>query len=713
MTNETALVTLQELLVTCTSRHFFFESLTGDMQRSQRETWSETAPDMHPYGVGGRATRDGRDAALYAPTNVNEDHFRLDETRAPYRRYSKRESLKLRKASGSTGIEEHTAGSVYGIGDAPTGTKGRTLYRPLELQSGCVQSVDLHEPSSFPASEAFPSGAVAARRDSWLPWWSASERWHSQHAPLQLPRVPVALHVAGWMVVWVLVLISLRNRSREREERSALFARSCRKRTPARGRFPESPASAASVIRHVQPCYWLLPLLPLPKPIRLYSARAWPTLKTIACRKLHDPDRLERLWYRRHSRHYANLHDLSLSATFVALSDSNDDSEDATIPTNEEYTAHRSELPASELMDHRSANVHTTENLAFPTVSGQIEKNQAPFRARLESKPQIQVLRERNQDVPEKQSKSGPRKGPMGKRASLPASWDDSIQYSLPMPGAELYAPVFENVSSSSSCSSSSRSLSALGFSLAEPEKENSDCPWEHLASIIGTTFPSGSPSAHSTRSSLEANEHPLEIEACGHARHPDRYAGAMTALSALSISEHEGAQDGVHAALPCQSSTAAECNAKPVDSFPTGPMQSLPLLSALMWQDARVRRNPDGNWWLERHGEYRLENQPQVLFRFGDKFGVDARILPHNHESQVWYEWYFESRRADSSAEHPQYHGCRWGRNSAGETWHVRYHTDADGHHWEDRLDSTGHRLPPDANICIVQRLAGSLSSD
>jgi len=670
--------------VTCTSRHFFFESLTGDMERSQRETWSETAPDMHPYGVGGRATRDGRDAALYAPTNVNEDHFRLDETRAPYRRYSKRESLKLREASGSTGIEEHTAGSVYGIGDAPTGTKGRTLYRPLELQSGCVQSVDLQEPSSFPASVPRPPETVVTRADTLSPPWYAFRKMHPQHGPFRLPDAPVTLHVAGLMLIWVLVLVSLRNRSKYGVQRIDRGARIWRERTRARARHHGSPASAASLAQHVHPCCWLL--LPLPRVIRVHSASVWPTVKPITTTKLENPDHLERLWYQRHSRHYANLHDLSLGGTFIALSDSDVDSEDSAIPTIEEYAAHRSELPASELMQHRSANVHTIENLAFPTVSGQIEKNQAPFRARLESKPQIQVLRERNQDVPERQSKSGRRNGPMGKRASLPASWDGSIQYSLPMPGADARAPIFDNASSISP--------SAIDSSLEAANTEKGDRVWEHHASAGDISSSWLLPSRHSVGDCFEASEPSLEFETSEHARHPERFITAMTAFSARAGPVSESGQISTSAALSDQSGTATECTPMAPNSFATGPKQGLPVLSALIWQDARVRRNADGNWWLERHGEYRLEHQPHVLIHFGDKFGVDARILPHSQESQVWYEWYIERRPANSSVEQPSYQGCRWGRNNAGDTWYVRYGTDASGYHWEQRLDSNGARF-------------------
>jgi hypothetical protein len=167
-----------------------------------------------------------------------------------------------------------------------------------------------------------------------------------------------------------------------------------------------------------------------------------------------------------------------------------------------------------------------------------------------------------------------------------------------------------------------------------------------------------------------------------------------MTAFSARAGPVSESGQISASAALPDQSGTATECTPTAPNSFATGSKQGLPVLSALIWQDARVRRNADGNWWLERHGEYRLEHQPHVLIHFGDKFGVDARILPHSQESQVWYEWYIERRPANSSVEQPSYQGCRWGRNNAGDTWYVRYGTDTSGYHWEQRLDSNGARF-------------------
>ena len=109
----------------------------------------------------------------------------------------------------------------------------------------------------------------------------------------------------------------------------------------------------------------------------------------------------------------------------------------------------------------------------------------------------------------------------------------------------------------------------------------------------------------------------------------------------------------------------------------------------ATMWQDAKVRRNADGNWWLERYGEKPSEDGSGAQIRFGDKFGVDARRLEEG-ENQTWTEWYMEKITPSAVPGEPSVVlGHRWGRNSHNEVWEVTYGVDAEGRRWAQRRDA------------------------
>lgn len=110
----------------------------------------------------------------------------------------------------------------------------------------------------------------------------------------------------------------------------------------------------------------------------------------------------------------------------------------------------------------------------------------------------------------------------------------------------------------------------------------------------------------------------------------------------------------------------------------------------ATMWQDAKVRRNQDGNWWLERFGAKPTNNPPGSIIQFGDKFGVDSRILADG-ENQTWCEWYIEKiiPAQPNDGTQPSKRGHLWGRNSNGEVWEVIYGVDAHGHEWHQRMNA------------------------
>ncbi|KAK4536567.1 hypothetical protein CDCA_CDCA09G2592 [Cyanidium caldarium] len=290
-------------------------------------------------------------------------------------------------------------------------------------------------------------------------------------------------------------------------------------------------------------------------------------------------DAFEKRWYARHSRHYANLHDVSLSETFVG---------------------HGRERAAGRMAVGEQIMVPPPSGLFREASSGDDKENSLPLQSpQPAEEEETMALEVKVEKVP---------RAPMQTRQS-----DGNI-----CAGAASPTPLVELPSNTRSAPSQAVLVS----------------PWK------------------------------------------PRPARQRQRRHTIQLSEHLKRDDAV---AP---------TAETVDLATYLQNRALQFC-ATMWQDAKVRRNADGNWWLERYGEKQSEDGSGARIRFGDKFGVDARRL-EDGENQTWTEWYMEKITPSAVPGEPSVVlGHRWGRNTHNEVWEETYGVDAGGRRWAQRRDA------------------------
>ncbi|KAK4531166.1 hypothetical protein CCYA_CCYA07G2023 [Cyanidiococcus yangmingshanensis] len=642
------------------------------------------ADHRHPYGVRGLATRNGRNAASYWPLenadasgtgdSLHKTCSRSQRRRSRWEASQHRQQQQHWLAVPASSIYATAAGAVRDQTDALE----RSVYDlPLRLAHDLGSS-----PKRSPCSSEDSAPSLTSTCCDW-PLWQCASDGSSQR--LQDSR-PV-IHSIALFLVWIGVLVAWRvRRTRMSFTRTSWWHRYRRSKTrlawsvqPVRLSWRASTSACL--------------ISSLPSGIRASLCSS-----TILAEQIPEPGTwtstdacFERRWYQRHSRHYANLHDLSLGATFLAMSESGTVDLNEQVPSETlglvertETTFQNSSQRLISALDESSANGQRTRQVAKgwarPSAQDDFRSHHPKY---LDSSSL--VLRERSQNATEPYPWGVARGVGRRHRASLPAS----------IPGRHLNDAATVHKWNTAGIDFHDRILDA------NDEKENAQ--WS-IVQDVSTPLESTSAWVQQPQAKFNTLCPSTDTQACL------RDSTRIEAASGESVVRE---CSGASADLPIgpefdqvsvSASSNPEHNLHTFDLSILHRMQSTPFISALMWQDAHIRRNSDGNWWLERHGEYRLPQQPATLYRFGDKFGVDARLLPPCDEPQTWYEWYFEVVQTSEHAEYPRRsHGCRWGWNAAGETWQVAYGTDADGKCWEQRSDQYDSAFIPEATQNVL----------